>query len=30
MKESVPGTHFYFDLNDRAPFFLLLGVNIGM
>ena len=29
MKDSVPGTHFQFALNDRAPIFLLLGVNVG-
>ena len=29
MKDAVPGTNFQFDLNDRAPIFLLLVVNIG-
>ena len=27
MKDAIPGTHFQFGLNGRAPFFLLLGVN---
>ena len=29
MKNSVSDTHFYSALNDRAPFFLMLGVNFG-
>ena len=29
MKDDVPGTHFQFATNDRAPIFLLLGVNVG-
>ena len=29
MKDAVPGTHFQFSLNNRAPIFLLLGVNVG-
>ena len=29
MKDTVPGTHFQFALNNRAPIFLILGVNVG-
>ena len=29
VKDAIPGTHFKFSLNDRAPIFLLLGVNVG-
>ena len=28
-KDAVPGTHFKFNLNDIAPGFLLLCVNVG-
>ena len=29
MQDAVPGTHFELDINNRAPIFLLLGLNIG-
>ena len=29
MKDYVPGTHFYFSLNDISAIFMLLGVNVG-